>query len=374
MMHAKWNDALLDAARLEGDPLADAVICELFAQQAVGSVNALMRLLMHNDGLPPDQLPVALCRYFADTDGLPAWADPVQIRQGEAFFGRYGLQIVMILSCYSLPFAYAMRKGVQVLHQTARLHTHPRRRIVETAQMIIDVMQPNGLMKGGYGVRSVQKVRLIHAAVRYLLIKRGWDMRLGVPLNQEDLAGTLLTFSNVVLDGLHRLGITIKPAEAQAYVHTWNVVGHIMGVRRDLMAHDAADARAFGEIIVSRHFEPSPEGQDMLAALVVFLREATPGRVFNGFPATLIRYFMDDDKADLLAIPPSDWTKVIIRALRLLNAVDHAAGSKVPVLGRVTTAVGHQVLRGLLWMEHGGERVHFRIPTGLREAWGVPEQ
>src|SRR5436190_800161 len=80
-------------------------------------------------------------------------------------------------------------KAVKVLHMTARLETDAQRRVIETAQLLVDVMASGGLSPSGAGKRSAQKVRLLHAAVRYLIGKSGqWDPALGVPINQEDLA------------------------------------------------------------------------------------------------------------------------------------------------------------------------------------------
>jgi hypothetical protein len=61
---------------------------------------------------------------------------------------------------------------------THRLINHPFRRIVETAQFVLDVMAPDGLGHSGRGVRSAQKVRLMHAAIRHLILAaEGMDVR-----------------------------------------------------------------------------------------------------------------------------------------------------------------------------------------------------
>ena len=71
----------------------------------------------------------------------------------------------------------------------------------------------------GYGIRTVQKVRLMHAAVRHGLHhveNLKWDeLFFGVPINQEDLAGTLLTFSFLSIDGLRKLGANISSEAAK---------------------------------------------------------------------------------------------------------------------------------------------------------------
>ena len=75
----------------------------------------------------------------------------------------------MLFGAYALPLDYAAKNGVQVLVRTARMSENPNRRLVETAQLLTDVLSAWGLSKTGRGVRAIQKVRLIHAAVRYLI-------------------------------------------------------------------------------------------------------------------------------------------------------------------------------------------------------------
>jgi len=148
------------------------------------------------------------------------------------------------------------------------------------------VMMEGGLTQpGGSGIAQVLKVRLIHATVRNLILRgsptmaaaamrfadaasvtgvipplasiqptdsmnhalyvHGWDLRgCALPNNQEELAYTLLTFSYVFLRSLRRLGIPFTPAEEEDYLHAWNVAGHFLGIRRDLMVETMDEAGA----------------------------------------------------------------------------------------------------------------------------------
>ena len=370
MKSNRWTDSFLDEMRRLGDPPADVVVESLFEQEQVESVNELMKLLVHNDMPPPEALPLAARHYFDDTDDLPEWADVALIREAEALFGRYGVQIVLILNCYSLPLTYAM-KGVRVLYDTARLYTDPKRRVVETAQMIIDVMRSGGLEPGGSGVRSAQKVRLMHAAVRHLLSAREWDATLGVPINQEDLAGTLLSFSAIVIDGLQKLGIDLTEREIAAFIHTWNVVGHIMGVRTELLPANLAEADELVADIIRRQFQPSMESRAMVEALVGLMEYSIPGNLFDGIAVSLIRYFIGDYRADSLGLAQEDWTKRLIRPLRLFNALTDEAGDQVRAFAQISSIFGQRWLEGMLWLERGGERTQFNIPVELKRSWGM---
>lgn len=54
-------------------------------------------------------------------------------------------------------------------------------------------------------------------------------MKCGQPVNQEDMAGTLSSFSASVLHGLEWLGIKGSDEECQGYQHLWKYVGYYLG-------------------------------------------------------------------------------------------------------------------------------------------------
>ena len=53
--------------------------------------------------------------------------------------------------------------------------------------------------------------------------------KFGLPINQEDMVYTLLTFSYVVIQGFNTMGYRMSDAERDSYIHCWNVVGCLMG-------------------------------------------------------------------------------------------------------------------------------------------------
>lgn len=366
----KWTDEFLDGVRQRGDPLADELVKNLFLQGQVETANALMKELIRNDQLVPDKLPELLRGYLVSTAGLPSWADPELMRQGEALFGRYGPQAVVALFCGALPASYAAAHGVQVIHLTARLATDPFRRITETAQMLVDVLAPGGLEPGGNGIRSAQKVRLMHAAVRHLILESGkWNPEWGHPINQEDLAGTLVDFSYAVVVGLEKLGCTMSAREQEAYLHCWKVVGYVLGLDPEVIPEDMADCAALAERIHQRHFRASPEGQELTRALIQLAEHVTPGDLFDGMAASLMRHILGDDISEMLKVPTADWTRHLIGPLALMGRTSDEMGDRSWAVAKLSEVFGRKLLEGMLWMSRGAERPPFRIPPTLRETW-----
>jgi len=368
----RWSDEVLDAFRQVGDPPADQAVEEVFATGSVTEVNSLMRTLMRNDMPLPEQLPATLHNYFDTTDNLPQWADLDAIARTQEFFVRHGLLAILILGCYSLPVCYAAERGVKVIYESARLYSDPRRRVLETAQLLLDSLAPGGLTPTGAGVRSPQKVRLMHAAVRTLLLNRGWDSpTLGIPINQEDLVGTLGAFGFHFMDGLRKLNVRFLTREADDYIHTWNVIGHILGIQRPLFPQNFEEATYLASRINERHFSASFEGQVLQEALTKYMQSVLPGDTFNGLPNALTRHFLGDDRADLLGMPPGDWTQLSLVPFRAFNVVLSNANQEMPPVARAVELFSQKMIENLLMMERGGERTHFHIPETLKEAWKI---
>ena len=362
----------MDSLREQGDPLADQVVADLFAAGSVSAVNSLMRMLAENDQPPADSLPQNVKDFLAASAALPAWADADQIRKGEEVFWKYGPRAVAMLVTYALPFCYLGAKGVQVLALTARLYTNPQRRIIETAQMVVDVMSPGGLGPAGAGIRTAQRVRLMHAGVRYQILHSGqWNPAWNHPVNHEDQVGTLAAFSWVTVDGLRRLGTPLTDEEGEAYIHVWKVVGHLLGIPDEALPASYADAGDMVAAIARRQFAACPEGQMMMRALVQMIQDSLPGNLLDAAPELLTRYLLGDRQADMLGVSPSNWEKLLLLPLTGWNlaegdVLDHSAAAS-----RLMEIFSQSLIRGFVWVERGGNKPAFSIPTAMRETWGV---
>lgn len=332
------DDSVLDEARRQGDPAADAIIMALLESGQVPGAGPLLAMLNGPRALPEERLPPLLRDYLAHAPELPAMA-PERLARGAAVFAAHAPEILLVLGFYSLPAAYAARNGVQVLVRTGYLEQRPLRRVFETTRAVVDMMRPGAFASGGSGARAAQKVRLIHAAVRHLLrtdARRAWPEALGVPINQEDLAGTLMTFSFLVLDGLRKLNIALSPGEREDYLYAWMIVGRGLGVRADLLPSSVREAEALTRQIYRRQIAASAEGQRMTRALIRALRELVPFACLDGVPAAMIRHFLRQDPfggvdvASLLGVPRADWSAHLVRGLVWTMGRAAALGARYP--------------------------------------------
>ena len=295
--------------------------------------------------LGPD-IHLALQQYLQAGQVLPAWADRAKIERAEALFMDYGALSCSLLFCSSLPECYVVPDLSAVLHVAGQLEQHTDYRIRATAAMIFPVMMKGGLgQPDGSGLAQILKVRLIHATIRNLILRgspqeamhalgdqqhakgagvltplpaagtdsmyqslfaHGWKLgEDGLPCNQEELAYTLLTFSYVFLRSMRRLGLGLPPSDEEAYLHAWNVVGHVLGIRRELMADSMTQAEVlFTQMQARGRANPvSPDARPALGkALMTAMEQVIPFRLLKPVPVLMTRYLCGSPTADTIGL------------------------------------------------------------------------
>ncbi len=359
----------LDGLRQVGDLPADQLIDRIFEAHAIEGVRLVLRRCNENDhpldGLETSGLPEGiqreLSRWFQETSAQFS-VDEDEVRRAQDLFSRAGPEVLLVLACYALPAAYAAAKGVQVLAQTNRLGSEPNRRLFETAQMVIDVLSPGGLGPGGRGLRTAQKVRLMHAAIRRLISHAGAAAS-EVPINQEDLGGTLMTFSHIILDGLERMGIPVPPAERQAYLALWSGLGGVLGVDERLCPRSLEEARALTEVIRDRQIAGSEAGRKMAAALIGMMRGHLPC-FLSGLPPALIRFFLGKH-ADPIGVPKAGLWVLVARALHAAFRWIDRLFEANPWSARLHRRLNLALMQAMVDFERHGERAPFDIPDHL---------
>jgi hypothetical protein len=91
-----------------------------------------------------------------------------------------------------------------------------------------------------------------------------------------------------------------------------------------------------------------------------------PGRLLDGFPATLIRESIDPGVADLLQVPRVDWTTWLFRIEDAFFGLTGRLQIKHRRHSRLMAWISYKVVQELVNVERGGNRDLFRIPPALR--------
>jgi hypothetical protein len=319
-----------------------------------------------------------------------------------------------------------------VLHATGQLEQRAEHRIRATGAMIFPVMMAGGLTRpDGAGIAQVLKVRLIHTTVRNLILRDsphaavarmrfsdaaeftglipplaaiqpgdsmgralsvlGWDLRrFALPNNQEELAYTLLTFSYVFLRGMRRLGIAFSAEQERDYLHAWNVAGHFLGIRRELMVDTMDEAaqlfarmQARGRADWSKRPAPVDPRPRLGAALMDAMESVIPAGPFKSFPVLLTRRLIEPASSRDLGLDARvSWIARTLFALlmgtaRGIDALARLAFPGFSLSRLVTRAVGYRLTCALLMSQTRELSVPDTLRPGIRSLiarWGEDAQ
>jgi hypothetical protein len=372
MAENAWTDDFLDSMRQAGDPDGDAAIEQIYATGQAGHVREALAGFGRNSDKIPDGLPSRLREFLDESAVLPDWAEPDRMERGNDLLGRYQPYFLSTLLCSSLPMCYGCGDGAQVLYRSQRLTGRVYRRLVDTSQFLVDVLGEGGLRPGGHGVRTAQKIRLLHATMRYHVSRdSGWDSAWGRPVNQEDLAGTLTSFSVVVPQGLEQLGIDLPDSDRDDYFHIWRVIGHVLGIDQRLNPADFEAAQTLEHRILDRQQSRSEAGTALTKALLDFIRDMMPGSEFVSLGPTLIRHLAGDHQADLVDVPQPDWTSLAtslgLEAGAGFSMVTSQTTNTVPLANKLAAKLGDAVLKSGIRVANKGQRSEWQVPTGLTD-------
>jgi hypothetical protein len=373
VMAKVWDVELLEKMRNVGDDWADQVVSDLVKEGGDDEAIKLLRMVVSIHATVPDGMPGELVDYLT-CNTPPDWVDMERVKNGEDYYCEHGPEIGAFLLLASLPACFAAAKGVNVLRISNQISRYPSRRIIETSRFVIDVMQPGGLSGDGHGVLTARKVRLVHAVNRHLQLhhpEAQYNLEWGVPLNQEDLAMTLMTFATTILDSMEKLGIKPTPQEAEDYFHAWRYVGFEMGIVEELLPENVAEGRAMMAAISKHQYAASESGKTVNQSLVDFLEGMIPGRQLKGLIPTKMRFLVGDDVGDMLGVAKSNWTVSLILLEKALLTLGHRYASNSRVVRSMRRKFGALLFEGLEQLMREDGRPEFHVPGELREAWNM---
>ena len=309
-----FSDELLQQYRQQGDVPADVVIAAVVEAEGPTGLRSLMTWLADTSNMLTINQHPAVQDFFVQQAKLPVWADMDRMKRGMAFFKKHAQQIGLTLGFYSLPYSYLGANGAQVLWITERIKNDTARRLQETGEWVFAVNNPKEWETGNAIVRTL-KIRLIHAGARWFsLHSNRWNNDWGFPINQEDMAGTNLVFSYIVLLGLRKSNVAMTEQEEEDYLHHINVVDSLNGVVDELIPTNLREAYNLNYAIARRQFTSSEAGigltRSLLNAIATQIAQAGAGKSGASQPEAIrnlaageMRFLLGDRYANWLGIP-----------------------------------------------------------------------
>ncbi|MFL0241216.1 oxygenase MpaB family protein [Mycobacterium sp. SMC-17] len=226
-----------------GDEPMDALVAWM-SEQGTKQLRPLFDRALTDGIATVPEAPEPLRRFFEEVEATPDWVDPEALRIGQRTLRRGGADGMYIARDVALLGGYQFSGFNQTLLRTGALEKGSNQRFAETMQWALDVIDAGGLEKFGSGYRSTIRVRFVHAMVRrHVQAMPDWRAeQWGLPVNQTDMAATLVgALIAPVLGGL-AMGIVATPAELSAIAHLTRYVGWLMGVQDEWLPRSFRDS------------------------------------------------------------------------------------------------------------------------------------
>ncbi|WP_433662759.1 oxygenase MpaB family protein [Nocardia sp. CA-128927] len=285
----------------EADPLAAGLI----DRGEVPKVNDLLRTWTRNGQPLPAGLPTELRDFMEYARRLPQWTDQGKLATAVEFNKKRGLYLGVLYGLASGMMSTVIPKEARAVYYS-KGGQDLKDRISKTAKLGYDIGTANAYAPDGEMVVTCVKTRLVHAAVRHLLPQSPhWahSAEEDIPISQNDIMVTWHSLPTTVMKQLTAWRVPIPPHESEAFLHSWQVCAHLLGVRDEYIPNSWPEANSQAAQVLDPILAPTPEGvalADRLLRLGVNLDLAVLSKPVLG---AFTRFLLGDQIADGLAIP-----------------------------------------------------------------------
>lgn len=303
----------LESFRAVGDVPADELITKLVEIEGIGFIRQLMPFLSDYEHLSFKDQPKILQDFLTENAAFPAFYDKKKLIRATDYYRENQQHIGLVLGIYALPYCYLGADGVKVLYLSARIRNDTHKRLLETGAFLKAVMSYDNWNNRRIFAICL-KVRLLHAAIRHFTMHSNrWDLAWGYPINQEDMLGTNLAFSLVVLRGMEKLGYQIEESQERAYLNIWDVIGYLLGVKSEILPCSYFEAVHLDKMISKRQFRQSEEGQALTQSLMQVIRSFAPNETTADLLQEQSRFLLGEKYAALLGIKETNVPKTLLK-------------------------------------------------------------
>ena len=220
------------------------------------------------------------------------------------------------LAFQSLLGGMGSRRVVETLARTGGFSTAVARgRLYETTQFILQCTRSRSSLElGGEGSVAAIRVRLLHAAVRQRIMNLArqrpgyFDVEeWGVPINDLDSIGTILTFSaTLVWVALPRQGIFMREEEVKDFIALWRYIAYLTGTPTEVF-ETPERARRMMEVLMLYEIMPSDTGRELAGNVIRCLEGQPPSYASREFLMVNARWLNGNKLCDALGLERPGW-------------------------------------------------------------------
>jgi endo-cleaving rubber dioxygenase len=287
------------------DPEADPLVASLLDRGDVPRVNELLRTWTKNGQPLPAGLPADLRDFMEHARRLPSWADHGKLATAFEFNQKRGLYLGLLYGLASGMMSTVIPKEARAVYYSQG-GADMKDRISKTAKLGYDLMTRNAYAPDGELVVTCVKTRLVHAAVRHLLPQSPYWSQVAdeeIPISQRDMMVTWHSLPTTVMQKLVAWEVPIPAAESSAFLHAWQLCGHMLGIADEYLPASWSAANAQARQVLDPVLAPTTEGVRLADILLDLGSEVDGGVLSRPVLGALTRFMLGDRIAGWLNIP-----------------------------------------------------------------------
>ncbi|MED5238546.1 MAG: oxygenase MpaB family protein [Pseudomonadota bacterium] len=347
------------------DDEADPVVARLIDEGKVQEVNQILSSWKKNSQPLPAGLPDYLHDFIEEARQLPSWADMDKLNAADKFNQDRGTY---------LGVAYGFVSGMMstvIPHEARAVYyskggADMKRRISRTAKFGYDIGSMGGFHNpNAEMVVTAVKTRLAHAGVRHLLPQSPhWQGTADQPkpISQRDILVTWHSLPTSVMRALDQWGVRVSDSQANAFLHSWQVAAHMLGVRDEYIPADWDGAYAQAPQILDPVLAPTPEGIKLAHILLDLAAEVDGGVLTRPMMESFTRYFLGDQIAEWLEIPRHPIQDQGLAYSWPYFVTMKEYGLYMPGSSQFYWACDEMLRQGAMWYLAEGQEINIEIP------------
>ncbi|MFB7243800.1 DUF2236 domain-containing protein [Streptomyces populi] len=296
------------------DAAADPLMASMLDGGHVPAINSAWASWVNNNDPLPGGVPAEFAAYLRQVNVLPTWADPVKLARAADFNRRRDTYLFMLYGLGSGIMSTVIPREARSVYWSAG-GANMQDRAAKTFTFGYDLSQLGAFEPTGQFVVTANKTRVVHAAVRHLLPQSPhWKAVTDetTPISAADILVTFHSLGTYVHRKLLDWKIPFPSADQEAFLHSWQVAVHLLGVPDEHIPQTWAAAEQQSAQVLTPILTPTTEGIALAEDLLGLTAQVDLG-VTRGFLNEFVRYVLSDEVGNWLGLTRDYASAALIR-------------------------------------------------------------